>query len=320
VTKDDQDPTTAAEIKVEPVLQNTVVRFGVVVGALALLAAALLLLEQAYVNPVSSNYTNTVAWNSLRETYATNVRTYALELVAGDNRTWSSRSEIRTILSQTISNLTHVNQIVKYGSKALGVLKALGFNQAMTNIYDSEPGILPDNVTCSGFDPLLVRLEQEVAVLVNVSDAELSATTPSHLNALFLCDQILPRTKQAVDIFLLSHVTTIGIADTVLSAFFAVAVVLVFLSTFIFRPSLGLIRQETERTKRMLLMLPLHVIDGIPMIREFLGDIRVTTTITGELEQSVARNRLIIGAAADGVVVISQEGIIEMFNHAAVFV
>lgn len=71
---------------------------------------------------------------------------------------------------------------------------------------------------------------------------------------------------------------------------------------------------------KMLLMIPVDVIDQVPAIRDYLEtgsqeNIQKKWKLT--LEEVVSRNKTIIDGSIDAIVVINASGIVELFNPAA---
>lgn len=85
------------------------------------------------------------------------------------------------------------------------------------------------------------------------------------------------------------------------------------------RPMTVKIREENSRTVKMLLLLPIDVIDSVPVIQEFLsnGFAQTDTTIKDALLESQERNRSILEASADAILVMNEEGVVESFNTSA---
>lgn len=72
---------------------------------------------------------------------------------------------------------------------------------------------------------------------------------------------------------------------------------------------------------KMLLMIPMEVIDSVTAIKEYLeGGESVSSEkkMQGVLEETAARNRTVMEAAVDAIVTINANCMIEVFNPAAV--
>lgn len=102
-----------------------------------------------------------------------------------------------------------------------------------------------------------------------------------------------------------------------LTIVFSVSIPVLFICYLILRPLEKRIREENARTMKMLLMIPMEVIDTVPAIKEYLEmGVRKNSQQKwkGVLEETLARNRAILEASVDAIVVINSTGIIELFN------
>ena len=71
---------------------------------------------------------------------------------------------------------------------------------------------------------------------------------------------------------------------------------------------------------KMLLMFPTGVIESVPAIREFLSSgyrQKSNKNVKDALQESEERNRSILAASEDSILVLNEENMVEVFNKAA---
>eukprot|EP00741_Cyanophora_paradoxa_P016872 tig00020943_g16296.t1 len=106
-------------------------------------------------------------------------------------------------------------------------------------------------------------------------------------------------------------------ANTALSALFGLyfPVLLVVFFAMI-RPLVRTLQAENTKSSKMLLMIPLDVIEAVPAIKEFLTSGR-RADVREMLAESKAQSRSILQAAEDSVIVADDGGLVTIFNPSA---
>eukprot|EP01006_Ploeotia_vitrea_P030514 TRINITY_DN62909_c0_g1_i1.p1 TRINITY_DN62909_c0_g1~~TRINITY_DN62909_c0_g1_i1.p1 ORF type:complete len:520 (-),score=22.73 TRINITY_DN62909_c0_g1_i1:1132-2511(-) len=107
---------------------------------------------------------------------------------------------------------------------------------------------------------------------------------------------------------------------SVAGALLGVVLPLVVISGMLFlRPIMLVVAKESQRTKKMLLLLPLEVIDKVPAIQDYLlsGQAANQNKIEAALKETEERTRSLLYTAADGVIEFDEGGIITEWNKMA---
>eukprot|EP00727_Mastigamoeba_balamuthi_P005912 m51a1_g1940 putative adenylate guanylate cyclase (1618) ;mRNA; r:928142-933822 len=110
-----------------------------------------------------------------------------------------------------------------------------------------------------------------------------------------------------------------GIAQKA-SIVFALSFPVVLVTYLLLGQLVGQVREENVQTMRMLLMVPVAVLDSVSSIRTFLETGEHDSfagKMVAALEESNVRTKSILEAAADAIIVMNEFGTIEVFNRAA---
>ena len=90
---------------------------------------------------------------------------------------------------------------------------------------------------------------------------------------------------------------------------FGVSVPIILIVYLTLSPLEKRIKDENARTMKMLLMIPLEVIDNVPAIKEYLEtgqQENAKKKLAEELSENVARSRSIVDSSVDAIIVMNE--------------
>eukprot|EP01105_Mastigella_eilhardi_P018493 TRINITY_DN4286_c0_g1_i10.p1 TRINITY_DN4286_c0_g1~~TRINITY_DN4286_c0_g1_i10.p1 ORF type:complete len:1194 (-),score=274.99 TRINITY_DN4286_c0_g1_i10:312-3893(-) len=251
----------------------------------------------------------------------------AIELLENDVGTFpGGRTQIRLELNRTLEEYKKVHYDLYFSQGLADVIwkdNKLNKHFYGTNCTDWLKTIfgLPRYGPCNGLEDFRQIYIDHMSLLAIADDNQLTWDNP-HWEIVHTMDRgYLDSWNSDTEVVLLD-ITLGKISNSVLyiSLIFAIAVPLVFASFFLVYPPMRRIKQETECTLRMFLLLDLETIESTPAIKQFLesGEQETATRkMARKLEETTAKTASILHAAADAIVVTNSEFIMETVNPSA---
>jgi hypothetical protein len=240
---------------------------------------------------------------------------------------------LRGFIESDLTLLEQANYELNYGVDGHGGISKHSYLVELTYHNTSCVPLPGYTYTCTGMNSLLVYVAALAEVVLSLPDATLGFNTTQvatlsdiafqQLNPLFLSALTYYR-QQAYNV--IDQVRTAVIVTFVLIFPVLIAV------NFMLRPMSVQIKQEHQRTLRMLLMIPLNVIDNTPAIKEYLDgmlrDAGRTPWYKGRSKRNQKQDdkflsthepllQAVVREAEESLLVISTEGTVEMCNPAS---
>eukprot|EP01116_Phalansterium_solitarium_P017031 TRINITY_DN4101_c0_g1_i5.p1 TRINITY_DN4101_c0_g1~~TRINITY_DN4101_c0_g1_i5.p1 ORF type:complete len:1760 (+),score=718.95 TRINITY_DN4101_c0_g1_i5:237-5516(+) len=263
------------------------------------------------------------------------IHLFARELLFTDQYTWAgnARTTLISNLNSGITTMTTYHNQFKYGDPTIDIPPALGNTNLEYLLFDKQCHLRNPNIKCSGISTLMNQLLATTTQLIalpafyytdnntnmldldflagdGVGDVEVT-DGPGELDRLLIQSANVLRDQQQ------SFVTAIQTSQLVI---FVLSFPLIVIGWFYLKPYEARIQEENSRTMKMLLMIPVNVIDSVPAIREYLDTGRQENAqmrLKDAYEEAVARTQSILNACVDGIVVVNTDRVIESCNPAA---
>ena len=214
--------------------------------------------------------------------------------------------------------LMEIQRALKYGSSSLKINSFLGKYPAQDDLFFKPRCNDMGNFLCQPLDYLVHGFVAEVRDLILDGD-KLNYTSPIYQSLIYRLDAphgIEELLEDSRKIFYDQEVNDIESNDTVVSALFGVLLAgLVIFYIFLLHPMLKKVRLEVMTMQKMLLLIPLRVVNEVPTIRDYLlrGNTNVNSSSSKHGKED--RSRSYLFASVDPVVEINEEGIILTNNH-----
>lgn len=240
---------------------------------------------------------------------------------------------LRDFIASDLRNIHEVNYDLTYGVNGRGGISSHNDLVYMTFNNESCQALDGYAYTCSGMNSLIVYVDALANVILAMPDniiyfnttqiATLSDVTFMHLGG-YLVRSVGYYRGAAYDV-----IEEVRIA--VIVTFVLIFPVLLAVN-FLLRPMSVQIKQEHQRTLRMLLMIPLNVIDNTPAIKDYLDALLRDSGRTPWYKGKSKRNnqkeerflsthepllQAVVREAEEALLVISAEGTVEMCNPAS---
>lgn len=209
-----------------------------------------------------------------------------------------------------------------------GVLKAYGLEELelrkpcsfWKEVTANDTAVL---TACAGIQTVIEGYLTDAERLHSITNITLLTTDNSLFRELtYLYDtQLQTALRESVNLYYASANKHISVIESLLAAIFALSLPILLIAYASLRPLERRIQEENTRTMKMLLMIPMDVMDSVAALRDYLDSNEQQTAekkLHDALEVSVARNRSIMEAAVDAIITINAQGVIELFNPAAV--
>ena len=242
-------------------------------------------------------------------------------------------SVLRQFIANDLQQLESVNFALNYGVNGHG---GIGQHPYLVDLTYHNTSCVPlpgYAYTCSGMNSLLVYISALGQVILSLPDSTLGFNT-THVATLsdiaFL--QLGPLSLEALNYYRDQAYNVIQKVRTAVIVIFVLIFPVLVAVNFMLRPMSVQIKQEHQRTLRMLLMIPLNVIDNTPAIKEYLDNMLRDAGRTPWYRNKSKKNQqkddrflsthepllqAVVREAEESLLVISTEGTVEMCNPAS---
>ena len=276
-------------------------RYFISTGLVFLLFFGVVVTVYLYVHFTNPMIPNIVVASNL---YGTLIRIhfFTVELGRRDTVTYGTLNTIRKDIREAIDDVQLYREALVYGSDEWGTVGNLYSSSEQKEIYFNRPCLLPESYqspdSCRGLIDLLNMFLQQTRLALTVADDDLNEENQVIADALFFADslQMFEYAFESVTAMEDGAVYMIDTAVIILAVVFAVSIIVVIISYTILRPTEIRFKEENSRTTRMLLMLPMSVIDSVPAIKEYLESGKSDNAdkkMREAYEESVARSKFV---------------------------
>eukprot|EP01116_Phalansterium_solitarium_P000228 TRINITY_DN10134_c0_g2_i1.p1 TRINITY_DN10134_c0_g2~~TRINITY_DN10134_c0_g2_i1.p1 ORF type:complete len:1502 (-),score=473.50 TRINITY_DN10134_c0_g2_i1:59-4564(-) len=318
-----------------PILRKLIVRYFIVLGVVLLFVGLLMAVGFIFVS-LGAAAGPQVDEAGVRQGLVKRVQFLCEELLDPDPFTFKGgKTQVRGLMLNITGELLATQFALKYGSAELRLPSTMiDAPEQQELLYDRPCHLYDPNQICFGLDTLINRFVQASRLVAKLPDDQLSANNTNVAELLFLAGEDFVSSSTSpysgeLEKFLresgkLYHQRSsdrLKFLQNALTVVFACSLPVLLIAFLVLQPVRKMIAEENTRTMRMLLMIPIDVIDNVPAIREYLDSGRQDSAqerLKDALEQSVARNTAIISASVDGIIVMNAGyKTIEVFNPAA---
>eukprot|EP01116_Phalansterium_solitarium_P005877 TRINITY_DN180_c0_g1_i6.p1 TRINITY_DN180_c0_g1~~TRINITY_DN180_c0_g1_i6.p1 ORF type:complete len:1582 (+),score=504.79 TRINITY_DN180_c0_g1_i6:156-4901(+) len=332
-----------------PVLQTLTARYFTILGIACVLVGVCFFLGLYFVTTMQHQGPEIIqSWR--RRALAKRAQFLAEETAFTDAYTWpAGLQQIRSHLNDSIAELTDCHNALKFGN-VLG-LPSLSGNAEQNRLLYTEPcysysaALRP---TCFGMEPMmqsfLSAATQQLllnATLLRPPSDDTASNLPylhvlltllgedfhDDVNRLRLNESDLGTfgelstfLRWSAELFYDAAVQKMANIDSGMLAVFLLCLPLLIGAYFFLTPLETRIREENVRTMKMLLMVPLDVVDSVPALLEFLDTGRQENAqqkLKDAFDEFVTRTESILDAAVDGIISMDEQKLITMVNPAA---
>eukprot|EP01116_Phalansterium_solitarium_P017036 TRINITY_DN4101_c0_g5_i1.p1 TRINITY_DN4101_c0_g5~~TRINITY_DN4101_c0_g5_i1.p1 ORF type:complete len:1724 (+),score=505.03 TRINITY_DN4101_c0_g5_i1:87-5258(+) len=260
---------------------------------------------------------------------------WSRELYFFDSYSWANRAAIITSMKAPTgaSRLVEYFDQVKWGDQGMDVPPAVG-NPALEYTLFIQRCSLPNStVKCRGASTLMQQVMTDINNIIAFPPPQYNSSNPFLLDLeAMLGDSVAdlevtsgPGEICRMFISMANYIrgrqkAFVEAVDTAHLVLFVLCFPLTALGFIFLNPYEGRIKEENSRTMKMLLMIPVNVIDQVPAIKEYLDTGRQENAqmrLKDAYEEAVARTQSILNASVDGIIVVNTDRLIESCNPAA---
>eukprot|EP01114_Cavostelium_apophysatum_P022278 TRINITY_DN8005_c0_g1_i1.p2 TRINITY_DN8005_c0_g1~~TRINITY_DN8005_c0_g1_i1.p2 ORF type:complete len:771 (+),score=191.73 TRINITY_DN8005_c0_g1_i1:2526-4838(+) len=311
-------------VKQLPIIQQLFFRYSVIVVLIAVLASLMFGITLRWADEFQTSPA-LLDDATLRQTQTTLVGLWAAEIVINNPGVPPYTIPARTErLRRAYEELKRVHFDIKYGSPrhpratmyANADQDAILFNATCGNAAIAH---------CTGMESVMDN------VLSNVADALLSENGTIQTNGRTQLTAVLTQcrpgkgalsnlTSFSTQAFLQSDLEGIKEVRGILAGLYASGFLLLILIFLLLRPVAVQIKEENSRTIKMLLLLPIDVIESVQGITDFLekGLQKASNkNIKDSYQESQEKIKALLETSQDAIIVADDAGMIEVFNKAA---
>eukprot|EP01116_Phalansterium_solitarium_P017037 TRINITY_DN4101_c1_g1_i1.p1 TRINITY_DN4101_c1_g1~~TRINITY_DN4101_c1_g1_i1.p1 ORF type:complete len:1696 (-),score=422.37 TRINITY_DN4101_c1_g1_i1:277-5364(-) len=233
----------------------------------------------------------------------------------------------KLLVSRSAEHMSTYYDGVVYGNSSLGLPGVFQTDRNIDNLLFVQPYTLDTGTTYAGLDMLYQQAKRMFDQVLALPVAAPNEDGPIYNNLLSLIsasyDEQGPlwiALQSLQDIVLAKCDSAVTDTRTWLIVLFVFLIPVALVSMLMTMPLVSALEKQSYRTTRMLLMIPVDVIDATATLRDYLCSTKVASSqerLRSAFEESVARHQSILNSSVDAIVVMSANCIVEVFNPAA---
>jgi hypothetical protein len=193
------------------------------------------------------------------------------EYIIDDPYSWpQGRSQLVTGINSTIVSLNEYNDWLLYGSHTNHTSSILNDPRQVYLTYEKPCQLSPTDVAiedgdCLGLNTLFSEYTRDAQELISVNTVNVTFNNSFYENIDWMAgNEILDWLEDSVNMVLSEAEQTINVFATSLAIVFALCFPAIIITYMMLTPLEMRIKEENARTMKMLLMLPISLIDNVP--------------------------------------------------------